>query len=375
MIKISKTNLKATDKRKLYFDNGGLCSICCERLDYDKFSRERTNVSEYAHIIGDSEQGPRGDKNLSELYAGDIKNIIILCPRCHEQVDKNESFYTIDRLQKIKSSHIERVRNHLDSLKNEEAFSVKYEAPIGGAVVKVDEQRMDSAIANSGFISHEIPISLNPNNTTYPDNTEKFWETERDQLYQNFQKEIEARLKRGDVKPFLLFAIAPQPLLIQLGVLMNDKHDVKVFQKRREPDTWEWNENPVEQSYQIKIPEKIFDTVAVKLSLSDRITDDRIIEVLGHKTSIWEITHENPHNDFICHPMQLSELRKVYRKFYQDIRKTHGQKTKIHVFPASPVSAAIEFGRVWMPKADATLIIYNHDSINNRFELAFTIGA
>ena len=73
MIKISKTNLKATDKRALFFDNGGLCSICCERLDYDEFSRERINVSEYAHIIGDSEQGPRGDKNLSKLYAGDIK--------------------------------------------------------------------------------------------------------------------------------------------------------------------------------------------------------------------------------------------------------------------------------------------------------------
>jgi len=263
----------------------------------------------------------------------------------------------------------------LDSLKNDEAFSVKYEASIGGAVVKVDEQKMDSAIANSGFISHEIPISLNPNNTTYSDNTEKFWDTERDQLYQNFQKEIEARLKRGDVTPFLLFAIAPQPLLIQLGVLMNDKHDVKVFQKRREPDTWDWNENPVAQSYQIKTPEKILDKVAVKLSLSDRITDDRIIEVLGHQTSIWEIAHDNPHNDFIYHPMQLSELRKVYRKFYQDIRKAHGQKTKIHVFPVSPVSAAIEFGRVWMLKVDATLIIYNHNRDNNKFELAFIIDA
>lgn len=40
-----------------------------------------------------------------------------------------------------------------------------------------------------------------------------------------------------------------------------------------------------------------------------------------------------------------------------------GEKTLLHVFPALPASLAVEVGRVWMPKSDLSLRLYdNHRS-------------
>jgi SMODS-associated and fused to various effectors sensor domain len=49
----------------------------------------------------------------------------------------------------------------------------------------------------------------------------------------------------------------------------------------------------------------------------------------------------------------------------------HGQDNTIHVFPAVPVSVAVELGRVWMPKADLPLSLYDEKA---GFHYAFTIG-
>jgi len=111
--------------------------------------------------------------------------------------------------------------------------------------------------------------------------------------------------------------------------------------------------------------------VAVKLSLSDKITDDRVRSVLGEDISIWDITHQHPNNDYIKNRKHLSALRNKYHELFRMIREYHGQDTVIHVFPACPVSAAVEFGRTYMPKSDARLMLYDQNHKNNGFNLAY----
>jgi hypothetical protein len=38
----------------------------------------------------------------------------------------------------------------------------------------------------------------------------------------------------------------------------------------------------------------------------------------------------------------------------------HGEQATIHIFPAVPVSVAIEIGRVRMPKSDLPLVVYDN---------------
>lgn len=59
-----------------------------------------------------------------------------------------------------------------------------------------------------------------------------------------------------------------------------------------------------------------------------------------------------------------------------DIKKTHGNNTKIHLFPAIPVSVAVELGRAYMPKADLPIVIYDRNLSDKEkiFKKAIVIG-
>jgi hypothetical protein len=47
----------------------------------------------------------------------------------------------------------------------------------------------------------------------------------------------------------------------------------------------------------------------------------------------------------------------------------------LNIFPAIPVSVAVEMGRVWMPKADLPLIIFDRNRVNNlSFVKTISIG-
>ena len=71
---------------------------------------------------------------------------------------------------------------------------------------------------------------------------------------------------------------------------------------------------------------------------------------------------------------QLSAFRRIYRNLLNKIKEKHGEKTILHVFPATPVSVAVEMGRVWMPKADMSLRIYNQTNSNVGFVSALDIN-
>jgi hypothetical protein len=288
---MSKTNLKTQHKWELYFKSGGLCSLCCESLDYDKFSRKEISVKEYAHIIGDSENATRGSAE-SRKYAGDINNIILLCPTCHTTVDKDKElvYYTVEKLHSIKECHEQRVREHLSTLKNEQAFAVKYTAKFGDFQPTINLDEINKAVRKVGYISPRYPIDLNPNNTAFYDDTSKFWFSEWEQLQEKFKQEIKTLKEQRKDEKFLLFAWAPIPLLIRLGMLLGDISKVDVLQKHREPDTWEWLDDDSDIEYLIIPPAVKSSTVAVKLSLSDKITDDRIHNVIGKDVSIWNFT-------------------------------------------------------------------------------------
>ena len=372
---MSKTNLKSNDKRKLYFKTGGLCSLCYEPLDFDVFSRQITNVSEYAHIIADSEEGTRGCA-ASAKYAGNIDNIILLCPTCHTKVDKDkkQEFYTVKKLHSTKDYCEQRVRTHLSTLKNTQALVVEYTAKIGNNQPVISLDKINEAIREAGYIAQRYPIDLNPNNTAFFDDISQYWANEWSQLQEKFRQEIKSLKERERDEKFLLFAIAPIPLLIRLGILFGDITEVDVFQKRREPDTWVWlNDDDSEIDYQITPPIVKSEMIAVKLSLSGVVSDDRVKSVIGNDVSIWDITHQNPNNDYIKNRKHLSALRDKYRELFRMIREYHGQDVVIHVFPACPVSAAIEFGRTYMPKADARLILYDQNSKTNGFSLAYDL--
>jgi hypothetical protein len=106
-------------------------------------------------------------------------------------------------------------------------------------------------------------------------------------------------------------------------------------------------------------PAKASPSVALKLGVSAAIADDRIRQVLGDDVAIWSVSAAKPGNDVLRYKDDLQEWRRAIRRIKAEIKASAPLNAVVHVFPAIPVSAAIEFGRVRMPKADLPMTVYD----------------
>jgi hypothetical protein len=111
------------------------------------------------------------------------------------------------------------------------------------------------------------------------------------------------------------------------------------------------------------------------ISLSARISHERVTEVLGTDISIWELTIDECHNDFLKSRAQLIAFTETARKLMVEISQAHGQRTPIKIFPAMPVACAVELGRARMPKAEMPWEFFDQNNKLGGFTKALEIGA
>jgi hypothetical protein len=108
--------------------------------------------------------------------------------------------------------------------------------------------------------------------------------------------------------------------------------------------------------------------------LSAKVANERITSILGKDITIWELSIKDPHNDFLKTPFQLSDFRKACRNIMVAISEKHGIDAELSIFPAMPVSCAVDLGRIRMPKAEMPWMIYDQNNDFGAFIPAFRIG-
>lgn len=104
-------SIEAKTKRLLLARSGGFCgNPNCNTDLFPLFeSKEITNIEELAHVIGQSEDGPRGTEDLPIEDRDNYENIILLCPICHTKIDKFPLLYPIETVRNWKRTHEERI--------------------------------------------------------------------------------------------------------------------------------------------------------------------------------------------------------------------------------------------------------------------------
>ena len=119
--------------------------------------------------------------------------------------------------------------------------------------------------------------------------------------------------------------------------------------------------------YTVTEPTGRHETVALNISLSGTIANDRITKVLGDDCSIYTLTIGAPFNDYLKCKNDLAEFSNAMRKLFDHIKAEYSEKTPLHIFPAMPIATAVELGRVWMPKADMSLWVYDQNTAVDGF--------
>ena len=108
-------------KLRLWGKAAGRCQYegCSTHLWLDSLAQHEFNAAYIAHIIADSQDGPRGDEVLSERLEADLSELMLLCDRHHRIADV--AGHPVSRLVDMKVRHetrIERVSGISENLSN-----------------------------------------------------------------------------------------------------------------------------------------------------------------------------------------------------------------------------------------------------------------
>jgi hypothetical protein len=365
-------------KIRLWGKAGGRCEYegCNSRLWLDSLTQAEFNAAYIAHVIADKPDGPRGHPKLSEELKCDLTNLMLMCDKHHRLIDRDDvAGHSVERLKGMKALHENRIDILADIAPDKQSHVLLYGANIGVQGTPLSLREAAQAMIPNRYPASPHPLTIGLGNSSFEDRTAEFWKIEALQIHNMVVQQVRPRIKSGEISNLSVFAIAPQPLLILLGAELSDIPFADVYQRRKEPQSWRWEDNPTAFEFIVTRPavEKPGDAALV-FALSATVTDERITAVLGADVPIWRVTIPKPDNDFVRSRAQAEAFRKTIRILLDQIKAAHGEKGVIHVFPAMPVSLAVDFGRVLNRKADLPIVMYDENKKNGGFTRAFALN-
>lgn len=375
---MSSTSIPNKIKSALWAMAGGRCEYrgCNQYLVGDLIAGKREGLYGFiAHIVADVEGGPRGDRVRSPLLSKSLSNLMLMCAKHHKLIDFDApDDHPETLLLEMKEEHEARIETNTGISAEYASHVIRFAASIGSNEALVSTQAIFAAMPPLRHPATGRTIDLELLNQTFQDDEEHYWTLQRENLRRIFAERVKGRIERQEIKHLSVFAIAPQPLLFELGRLIYEIVPTTVHQLLREPQGWKWQTDQPPLKFRLTPPPIDVDgPIALKLAVSASVEDDRIRTVVGADAAIWTVTVAEPGNDVVRRPEDVAAFRKTIRKAYRDIKARHSGRKEINVFPVMPISLAVEAGRVWMPKADLALRLY--DEVRDRgFVEAFVMG-
>ncbi|GAB5377849.1 MAG: hypothetical protein AcusKO_43110 [Acuticoccus sp.] len=194
-----------------------------------------------AHIVADVPDGPRGDPVRSPLLAKDLENLMLLCAKHHKLIDVDAlPDHPEPKLIGMKGEHETRIATVAAIDEERASHVIRFGASIGHNEALVSTQAIFAAMPPDHHPASNQTIDLELLGHAYQDHEPAFWNAQQANLRRQFAIRIGGRIERQEIRHLSVFALAPQPLLFELGRLLCDIVPTVVHQRHREPPTWRW---------------------------------------------------------------------------------------------------------------------------------------
>ena len=354
----------------------------CEFDDCNKYLMEhhRTRIpgiyAQMAHIWAFSPDGPRGNSGIDPTDLNEAGNLMLLCHACHKQVDDRPDLFPVEVLEGFKQAHEDRVFILTDTKPDRRTVAVALAANIGDQRVVISDPEMSLAAA---------PHYVNPRDTVRIDLTEltdqgneTFYEVARGEIAERVARLYRQSFEEGPATNFSVFALAPIPLLIDLGSRLSNKIPTRLFQRHRDTESWVWNEGDCTASYDSGLLREgtAQDRVALVVSLSGRIHEGDLPNHVDETFTVYEValSSEEPNPRFLKTEADLRSFQAMYSDVLREIVARHEGVKVIDLFPATPAPVSVALGRDLLPKRDPALRVYDYDKRAGGFRFALEVN-
>lgn len=252
---MSRTNIPEKIKILLWAKTGGRCQYrgCNKDLTEDLASGTRDAKSGFiAHIVADEPGGPRGDPVRSVALAKEICNLMLMCGTHHRLIDDEKpDEHPEALLLEMKQAHETRIR---EVAEDRASHALCYDAVIGGHESPVAFDRVRRDMLPNRYPAEGRAIQIGTHGASSRDSDADYWNTQRLLLQREFAWKVRERIARREIDHLSVFALAPQPLLMELGRLLCNIVPAEVHQLHRDPKGWRWANDVPPVSYEIGRP-------------------------------------------------------------------------------------------------------------------------
>ena len=377
----ARKSIPETVKLQLWVKSAGRCEFkgCNVPVWYNGLTLSEGNFAEFAHIIGSSKDGPRGTAQSEELQV-DFNNLMLLCQRCHKEIDDHPEKYPTELLRAWKQEHESRIEIQTSYPEDIHRSTVLvFSVNIGDRIVPINIEAIRNAMFPK-FPTDFKGIKIEEKDFDRKGEPEQWRIFAETKIKRKVSRCLDEGIDDIKIKHISLFGISPMPLLMYLGKCIGDTVPTDIYQSHRNIEntskTWSWQEETaVELSYSISCEQEGEGRIVfLKLAISDAIEQDKYKNLVLSDCSIYQITISEPSPHFLKSKKQLEIFSYEYRKLLNEIQAKHGRNCKIYILPAVPVSIAVECGRVILPTKDPEIFACEYYSDKGGFQAVLQIN-
>lgn len=365
--------------------SAGRCAMCASSLLDSEWGLVTVSIGELAHNVGatSGEGSPRGNSPMPVDERNREENLLLLCHACHRKVDapENQGVYTVEVLRQIKKDHEDMVSAATDFASQHRTLVVVTDAVVRDSSAKASHRQIAQALVASRRAPYSVdgrPVRVTIN-LADPETDPWVWERGRLRIDEAVAK-IRADTEPGHVDHVSVFALAPIPLLVYLGHVLDDKISVDVYRRARD-DTdraWCWpteRPDPPEFVTSVEPVDANAAEAVVLVSISGSVSYARIPESLKSFPRVdLRPSEVVPNLDCLNSPEAVVSFGAAWRGLLGRVEHDLPRVDRLHVFAAVPAPAAVAMGRYRSRSANPALVIYQRN-INDTYSAAMEVDA
>lgn len=370
---VTRKQVTPTTQVKVWALAAGRCVLCAKSVLDGRSFFHTVLTGQLAHNVGaTSEDGsPRNSSNLCLEERSLESNLLLLCYPCHRMIDNNinAGLYTQEILSAKKEEHELRVAKATNFEVLRRTLVLTTKSRIRGTSVSVAEREIAEAMVSAGLVSHvndgrpvHVVVKLE-------DDEDESWVWDRGMnQIRTAVETIKLECEVGEVDHVSVFPIAPIPLLVFLGSVLDDKLTVSLFDRHRgqNQNVWCWPEQAGDcptfevTTQSLAGPDR--DVVAL-VSVSGTISASDIPSELANAPVITlSPVSADPVAGLICSEKALETFSDAWSQVLAKIEILWPTSNKLHLLAAVPASAAVTMGQRRMRDVHPGLIVYQRTS-------------
>ncbi|MEX2983959.1 SAVED domain-containing protein [Streptomyces sp. C36] len=319
---------------------------------------------------------------MDEALRDEADNLMLLCAQQHTEIDAKatQDVFTVAWLRRLKQEHEDRIR-HVTGLGPDRATTVvRMLGSVHGNAVELSRQTAANAVTAchrfplflESYARHGVEINLQhtPGEGSAAAGSASSAAAASRSYYRQavqviddvIRHQLRPGIERGSVQHVSVFGFARLPLLVYLGLRLDDTVPTDIYQRHRPEQSWVWpaESGPVTE-FAVRPVQggQDGDEAVVIMNVSGAIAPHEVPEELADLRR-YEISPTNAATcpDILRQCASLRCLEDTLRTFFARLEAEAKTLRRLHVLPAIPMSAAVALGRAHHPQVHPQLVIY-----------------